>query len=476
MNMTACNLDDDDWENLLDLIDEGKVIPVIGPDLIRVEHDGQEVLLEKLIARRLGEKSIKDGNRDLEHLDEMSLQEVAARIHRHDPMGNYHNGVHKILKSLGSFDSPKALVSLANITDFKLFVTLTFDYLMTRALAEQRGLDDQMSRHIGYLANEPRSSLDLPEAIEKLADPYVYALFGKETASSDFVVSDDDRLEWITTLQNHENRPANLFDALRTHHLLFLGCALPDWVLRFFIRMTRRGRVSSRSENETLIDSAIPDKAGLVAFLGNFTKTKLFDLDPVSFVVELERRWKKRKQDSGVGLLGNSASKAETDIVPGGVFISYASDDRTVVDGLFQKFRDKQVDVWFDEQNLRSGDFYADAIKKNIKRCGVFIVVYSSAVLRRLAEWRDENGRSPETKPYFLKEWEIALGIEEYASSAIRICPVRIEDINLGDPEIPESLRQRTCDPLLGGLADEQFVDRVKKMVRDYRKNNGVLL
>ena len=36
---TVQNLDEDAWDDLLNYIEERKVIPIIGPDLLRVETD-----------------------------------------------------------------------------------------------------------------------------------------------------------------------------------------------------------------------------------------------------------------------------------------------------------------------------------------------------------------------------------------------------------------------------------------------------
>ena len=50
------NLDEDAWDDLLNYIEERRVIPIIGPDLLRVETDRgprplYEWLAEKLAAR-----------------------------------------------------------------------------------------------------------------------------------------------------------------------------------------------------------------------------------------------------------------------------------------------------------------------------------------------------------------------------------------------------------------------------------------
>ena len=45
-----------DWEELLICISDKRVIPVVGKELLVVEVDGNEVLLESFLARRLAEE------------------------------------------------------------------------------------------------------------------------------------------------------------------------------------------------------------------------------------------------------------------------------------------------------------------------------------------------------------------------------------------------------------------------------------
>jgi hypothetical protein len=43
------------WDDLLTYIDARRVVPVIGADLLRVDHQGRRVPLELLIAQRLAD-------------------------------------------------------------------------------------------------------------------------------------------------------------------------------------------------------------------------------------------------------------------------------------------------------------------------------------------------------------------------------------------------------------------------------------
>ena len=49
-------LDNDAWEDLLDFIEERRVIPIIGPELLKVETDSGPRLLYEWLAEKLASK------------------------------------------------------------------------------------------------------------------------------------------------------------------------------------------------------------------------------------------------------------------------------------------------------------------------------------------------------------------------------------------------------------------------------------
>ena len=245
------------WNTLLSKIEEGRVIPVIGPELLEVTINGRTERLEQAVARRLAKRF----DVDVATQENISLHEVVAHAQRTDHLDqtvtDYHTEVHHAIREFGALSPPDALLSLARIEDFQLYVTLSFDNLLTQALHQIRDLQNAKKQHIGYAPNLRRSEIDLPAPARQLEEPHVYALFGKSCAAPEFVISEEDLLEWIASLQDADNQPPHLFDALRSHHLLFLGCSLPDWLLRFFVRLTREGRLSEtqpRNESETLVE------------------------------------------------------------------------------------------------------------------------------------------------------------------------------------------------------------------------------
>lgn len=456
------------WSDLLDKIEDGRVIPIIGPRLIEVDWNGGSRPLEECLARRLMQRlELEDA---LEPAENPTLFDVVAAAHREDRQADYHSLINRLLREFGGATSGPALAALARITDFKLYVTLGFDAQLVRVLAAERNMAVADIPHLAYAPNQQRT--DLPRPLAALEDPLVFALFGKSCPAPEFVISEEDLLEWITALQDPDNRPSMLFDALRTNHILFIGCDLPDWLLRFFIRITRDNRISLSRASETLIGPDRVDHNRLVAFLDRFSpKTLVLDMTPRDFVLELERRLQARRNEYArdsrpeVALL-------PPDVRPGGVFLSYGSQDHDAAATLYEALNRRQVDTWFDARRLTSGARYDEVIERNIGRCGVLLVLLSAAILERLKAWRDQEGFDPYKKPYFLKEWELALARRKLQPGSPAILPVRTDDLDLGDPLLPEELRKLTCDHAPHGQARDRLLETIKDTVRKIRKQH----
>ena len=137
---SSSSLDEDAWDDLLNYIEERRVIPIIGPELLLVDTETgprafQDWLAEKLAARL---------NVDLSRLpqpytlSDVVSWHVASRGRREEP----YTRVRSILRDAG-FTPPLALRRLAESTDFDLFISTTFDGYLEQAINEVRmGLID----------------------------------------------------------------------------------------------------------------------------------------------------------------------------------------------------------------------------------------------------------------------------------------------------------------------------------------------
>jgi hypothetical protein len=329
------------WEELLAYVDEGQVIPIVGPSWV-IEDQGHKTTLEAYVASKLAEKF------------ELPPVENGAPPTLNDIVSRYLLKAGKRRQTLywaildiverAHFAPPPPLLRLASITRFNLFVTTSFDRLMEKAIDTARFNGQEYTHSIAY---RPDRVYDIDVGKADLARPTVYHLFGQLSAMPHYSICDDDLLEWVSALHSDSHRPARLFDELQNNHLLVLGGNFSDWLARIFLRMTRRRPLSDhRNVLEILADDRSGRDRELVYFLRNFsTGTKIFDGDAAQFSEELWRRWRERHP-------GATQPTREwippEDMPDGAVFISYARQDLEAVQAMAHGLRAAGVDFWFD--------------------------------------------------------------------------------------------------------------------------------
>jgi hypothetical protein len=78
------------------------------------------------------------------------------------------------------------------------------------------------------------------------------------------------------------------------------------------------------------------------------------------------------------------------------VFLSYASQDVAAAKHICEALEASGIEVWFDQSELRGGDAWDSAIRKQIKSCSLFIPIIS----------RNTSDRG---EGYFRLEWKLAV-------------------------------------------------------------------
>lgn len=448
------------WEQLLQSIEEGRVIPVVGQELLTTTLDGRKVELYPYLAQQLAARlGLPAGGSS-------TLSEVTCRyLATGKDLEDVYFQLKSVVPSADRLTIPEPLRKLAALP-FKLFVSVTFDGLLERAINEVRFAGQSRARAITY---SPQATADIPPNADS-NDPTVFHLFGKVSSVPDYAVTDEDVLEFMHSLQSETRRPNALFDALNRSHVLIVGSTFSGWLARFFFRITKRGRLSNASgKTDFVADRCVGEDLGLVYFLNHFrTRTKVFPGESVAFVDELHRRWMKRHPPSKPGVdqrpTGTSGKDERDPDVPGmppaAVFLSYASEDRKSVEAIKSQLEAAGVDVWFDRQELRPGDDFEERILRNIDRCSLFVPVISRHCL------------GPQRR-FFRLEWNRALRVAAQAPPQMQfIVPVALDDTPLDADELPARFRDLQWTRLRDGQADAKFVADIRKYYRDYHQAN----
>src|ERR1700751_5364442 len=143
-------LDDDAWDDLLSFIEERRVIPIVGPELLLVATDNGPRLLYDWAAEKLAAR-LNVHRADLPHpytLNDVVCVFLAGRGRREEAYVR----LRSIIKD-AAFEPPPGLRHLAAITDFDLFVTTTADALLETAINLERFGGAHSTEVLSYAPN-----------------------------------------------------------------------------------------------------------------------------------------------------------------------------------------------------------------------------------------------------------------------------------------------------------------------------------
>jgi TolB-like protein/tetratricopeptide (TPR) repeat protein len=135
------------------------------------------------------------------------------------------------------------------------------------------------------------------------------------------------------------------------------------------------------------------------------------------------------------------------------VFLSYAKQDAEAAGRICDALRAAGIEVWFDQSELRGGDAWDAAIRRQIKTCALIIPVISS----------NTQGRA---EGYFRLEWKLAIDRSHLMShDHAFLIPVVIDETNEADERVPDRFREVQWTRLPAGNATPAFVERMRRLL-----------
>ena len=461
------------FETLLDHIEERRMIPVIGPDLLTVEQGGHRVPLYRAVASRFlqfYDRAAADGEPAsdpravvLRPGRELNDAVCAVLDDRRDPYSVLPRALNAVLKEAG--DGVLApLQDLASIGAFSLYVTTTLDDLLVRAIDRARHGGLEKTRRVLHVPNLPTDEFrDLTDAdLSSAQFTAVLYLFGRARNAQLYALHDEDTLEYVHNLQTRgSNVPERFIARLRASDLLLIGCSLPDWLSRFFLRLSSSERLSDRRpRREFLVGDMASGPEGLVVFLERFSRqTDVLRCEPQAFVADLAAAW--RARHPAAPAIGPGAAPRRPAAAEDTVFISYSRTDFAAAERLRQELQAIGIDaVWFDHAALRPGDEWSATIASAIRRSYLFLPLVSAETERR-------------HEGYFREEWRQAAERARQIEGRAFIVPVVIDADYAGDAGVyrlvPEAFRARQFGHAPQGRLSGPLRDHLVALIREYR-------
>lgn len=454
-------LPDREWDKLLTLIGDGRVVPVIGPELLCIPWEEKPtVRLYDLWGQAL---ALQSGIVETSGPEETPLlYKVANRLSVNADMqpGDLEYEVDGIV-GRQRWPLPESLRLLADIRDFSLYVTTTIDHLMSVAIRAVREAHEAPLQ-IVFKRGGKEDIIDLPVAFDPADRPVVFHLFGATCRDPNgFAATEDALIEFSWALIDQAYAPKRLYDFLGGKTLLLLGCDFPDWLARFFIHaLTRRPNAQIAV---VYVSGCRP--SGLHDFLRRKKARLLPPQSPVDFVAELHRRWLARQQAAPTQRVAGQKGPVPVpgEAKPGAVFISYAREDRAAAVAIRAQLEAAKIDTWMDESGLEPGAEYQDVIRENIGKASFFVAIVSRAL--------DLDG-SGRLGRFLLREWTWA----EKANEARRkddhfFQPVVVDDTPPGASFIDLRFRELHWTRLRDGKLPPEFIDHLRQGIRRSRRN-----
>jgi hypothetical protein len=455
-----------DWEDLLDLIEDGQLVPVVGKELLRINTAEGERFLEHFVVDALIDTFRLDAE---DFPEDCSLNEFSTRYLRGFPPQKRETSKRRIQKRIAevvasaNLQIPEPLIKLAAITQLDLFITTAPYNLLEQALEQVRKQTCISRTHSLH-----GDIQDVPDESQRQDRPCVFNLFGKlpsrDNPSLDFAVTDEDMIELLHRFNKLNAQFSELSAELQEKSLLLLGSGLPDGVARFLIRSLSNDRLFPYNDFKVVDEQAILDPQ-LLLFLRGFTNDIYLSKNAIAFVDELHRQWESKvgPNDLLSSLAQHDDNRSSSSVQSfdstgkagaNGVFISYRRDDAEPVKRLVTALEQTGLPVWQDAQSIRGGDDWLREVRDNIKNCMLFLPIIS------------RNAQTDESEA--IREWNLALKRAERMSPGTAfIIPVVIDDTGPGARYIPAEFWEKHFISCPGGEPTTEFSSTIKAKFRE---------
>jgi hypothetical protein len=424
-----------DWDELLDYISDKQLTPIIGKEMYKFKKDDLLILIDQYLAGQILNSFSVTDQVDLSLSKAVDYLMIEKRIEQMDIMRKLKSMVKEI-----DFEFP-LLSELMDISDLNYFInTAVYNNVLENNLAKERSVTPTS---INFSLKEP--FLDSGN-LETLQVPFVFNVFGSLLNTVNPALRDEDTLEFTSQFKEKMGNAnaINLINALTNKSLLFLGCAFPDWMVRFILRLLSNQPLNSWGTERRIVvvNDPSPVRDAQFDFLKNY-KVSTFKGNTAEFVDELSSQWKKRNP---------TAVKNKV------VFLSYTVKDKEAVENLKKAIEGiNNVTCWYDKREIVAGDKFETEIAKSIRAADLFIPLISENSLMH------KDG-------YVQIEWITANNVNifrrEDGKTDKYLIPVVIDNTNPYNENVPKYFSELSIGPVPSGNPSSEFINQIREMLK----------
>ncbi|MCM1450033.1 MAG: toll/interleukin-1 receptor domain-containing protein [Clostridiales bacterium] len=395
------------WDKLIQNIIDGKVIPVIGPEMLTINGKDINSFIIGGLARRIGMTT-----------EPHSFSELIYSPEYKNMIGNLEQIYYQVnnLFSKKIFPATPMLKRFLAIRQFPFIITTSYAPIVEQTMSEI--WKDEL--RVMCFNNNPSENDDIKTGTD-LRKPTVYYMFGKVcNGAKKYVLTDTDMLDYVSAWLSGDNkaRPKNLCNELKDKYLLMLGNNYSNWLFRFIWYSMRKSNLGQGMLAYDTLDEM------LINFL---ERTETFTKQNTADVIDqiISRLEKKIRENEKTKF---NKPEEDTDI-----FISYSRQDSTIAEKLYTALTAQGKRVWYDRNNLTDGSNFMDEIKKAIRTSKYFIPILTPNITKE----KDDSH-------VYRNEWDTAI---EVAISMGRtfIIPLAVNGFDFYKAAIPDKLQQHNA-------------------------------
>lgn len=140
------------------------------------------------------------------------------------------------------------------------------------------------------------------------------------------------------------------------------------------------------------------------------------------------------------------------------IFLSYAWQDAGAAEPICAALRAVDIEVWFDQSELRGGEAWDRTIRQQIRDCALFVPVISA----------NSQARS---EGYFRLEWRLAAERTRLrADGTPFLVPVAIDGVKEGAAAVPDAFRDVQWTHVPSQATAQDFARRVQRLLNREKK------
>lgn len=436
--------DEERWEELLDEIMAGNVIPVIGPDFQIADEKNLHTQLIDLFAKKFGVDSSPQTfsqliyDQDKKFLSSVKKTDVIYKL------------INQVLIKVKKRPSD-LLLRLLGTKKFPFVITTSFTSVVENAMNQVWG---EGAVNVLQFRNDPGRDLKIGEgdvqSEKQMNEPTVFYMFGKYSEEKNrYVVTDVDMMEFCKSWLAGLKTPRVLTEAIKSRYLLVLGNNYSDWLFRFICYSLRSSAEGLRSS--LMVNDNMDDDNPLIQFLNRLET--FIQKDPEFVVKEIEHRILEREARNMAGQQKSQAYKTD-------VFLSYSRNDETIVKKLYELLSKRGLRVWYDRNDIKEADNWRQAIIGGIRSSRIFVPVLTSNIENEIMEIHE-----------YRTEWKEAASISNKIGGRTFIVPIAEKGFDFYNEltDVPPEFSERNATWFDVSTNFDYIADIIEKKVEEIK-------